>query len=494
MATLLLLLMTASAALAQTTVTAQWDRNTDSQTAGYRLYYGTSPGSYQWSVDAGNQTSAPITLSSGSVYYFTVRAYDRNFDYGSPSNEASVDLGQGGGGSSAPTAQITATMQSPNTALVTWYTTNAVSASINGTPLNAASGSASVPVSDTTTFTLVVTGATGAVATHSATVTLSAPGSGPTAQITATLGANNYVTVSWQTAGATSSWITANGAYYAVGPTGSAGITVSGPTTFTLTAQAPDGRRATSVATVGGAQPGDSSPTAQITATMGDNNYVTVTWQTANATSSWITANGAYYAVGPTGSAGITVSGPTTFTLTAQAPDGRRATSVASVGATQPVGGSPTAQIAATLGADNHVTVTWQATNASSTWITANGAYYAVGPSGSAGITVSGPTTFTLTAQAPDGRRATSVATVGGAQSGSAPTAQITATLGANNHVTVSWQATNASSTWITANGAYYAVGPTGSAGITVSGPTTFVLTAQAPDGQTATHAAAVTP
>ena len=97
-ATLLLLLMTASAALAQTTVTAQWDRNTDSQTAGYRLYYGTSPGSYQWSVDAGNQTSAPITLSSGSVYYFTVRAYDANFDYGSPSNEASIDLGQGEAG------------------------------------------------------------------------------------------------------------------------------------------------------------------------------------------------------------------------------------------------------------------------------------------------------------------------------------------------------------------------------------------------------------
>ena len=123
----------------------------------------------------------------------------------------------------------------------------------------------------------MVTGATGAVATHSATVTLSAPGSGPTAQITATLGANNYVTVSWQTTNATSTWITANGAYYAVGASGSAGITVSGPTTFTLTAQAPDGRRATSVATVGATQPGNSAPTAQITATMGANNYVTVT-------------------------------------------------------------------------------------------------------------------------------------------------------------------------------------------------------------------------
>ena len=86
------------------------------------------------------------------------------------------------------------------------------------------------------------------------------------------------------------------------------------------------------------------------------------------------------------------------------------------------------------------------------------------------------------------------MATVGATQSGSAPTAQITATLGANNHVTVTWGTTNASSAWITANGAYYAVGPTGSAGITVNGPTTFTLTAQAPDGRTATAAAPVTP
>ncbi len=270
-------------------------------------------------------------------------------------------------------------------------------------------------------------------------------------------------------------------------------MTVSGPTTFTLTAEAPDGRRATSVATVGTTQPTGGAPTAQITATMGANNYVTVTWQTANATTTWITANGAYYAVGPSGSAGITVSEATTFTLTAQAPDGRRATSVATVGSTQSTGGSPTAQITATLGDNNHVTVTWQTGNASSSWITANGAYYAVGPSGSAGITVSGPTTFTLTAQGPDGRTATSVATVGATANGSAPSAQITATLGANNHVTVTWQTANASSSWITANGAYYAVGPTGSAGITVNGPTTFTLTAQAPDGRQATSAA-VTP
>src|SRR5512134_2876654 len=75
LAGLMLLVVGASSASAQTTVTATWDRNTDTYTAGYRVYYGTAPGSYQWSLDAGNQVSAPVNLSPGSLYYFSVRAY-----------------------------------------------------------------------------------------------------------------------------------------------------------------------------------------------------------------------------------------------------------------------------------------------------------------------------------------------------------------------------------------------------------------------------------
>lgn len=61
----LLVLLPVSAAHAQSAVTATWDRNTDSNTAGYRVYYGTASGDYQWSVDVGNQTSAPLNLSLG---------------------------------------------------------------------------------------------------------------------------------------------------------------------------------------------------------------------------------------------------------------------------------------------------------------------------------------------------------------------------------------------------------------------------------------------
>jgi hypothetical protein len=163
-AAFLLVVAGASAAQAQTVVTATWDRNTDTTTAGYRVYYGTSPGSYQWSVDAGNQVSAPLSLTPGTIYYVAVRAYNADYEYGPPSSDVSVDLAR-------PTASISAVLQANNVALVTWSTTNAATAVINGYTVQP-SGSTTVTVSATTTFTLTATSASGVTATASATVTL----------------------------------------------------------------------------------------------------------------------------------------------------------------------------------------------------------------------------------------------------------------------------------------------------------------------------------
>ena len=321
-----MLLMTASAAMAQTTVTASWDRNTDSETAGYRLYYGTASGSYQWSVDAGNQTSAPIPLSPGSVYYFTVRAYNTNYEYGPPSSEVSIDLAPGGAGSSAPTAQLTATLQSANTALVTWQTTNAVAATINGTPLTAASGSASVNITGTTTFTLVATGASGAIVTRSATVTPGGtPTSGLTAEITATMQSANTALVTWSTANATRATI--NGTQLNAA-NGSASVYVNGTTTFTLVAADATGRErhAERHRDPGGAP--TSGLTAAITATMQTGNTALVTWSTANATRAWINGTPLNAA---NGSASVYVNGTTTFTLVATDAAGASVTRSATV-------------------------------------------------------------------------------------------------------------------------------------------------------------------
>jgi hypothetical protein len=164
-------ILAATAALAQNRVTAAWDRNSDSLTRGYRLYYGTASGNYQWSVDVGNNISAPLNLASGR-YYSVVRAYNSSNQYGPASNEVTFSVG--GTTTNAPTARIQASLQSANSALVSWQTTNATSATLNGTavPVN---GSTTVSVSATTTFTVVARNSAGATASASATVNVTPP-------------------------------------------------------------------------------------------------------------------------------------------------------------------------------------------------------------------------------------------------------------------------------------------------------------------------------
>jgi type IV pilus assembly protein PilY1 len=54
-----------------------WDPNTESDLAGYKVYYGTSSGSYTDSVDVGDVTMYTITgLTEGQTYYIAVTAYN----------------------------------------------------------------------------------------------------------------------------------------------------------------------------------------------------------------------------------------------------------------------------------------------------------------------------------------------------------------------------------------------------------------------------------
>src|SRR5260370_36832936 len=70
------LLFWAGAAQAAT-LTLSWDRNPESDIAGYTLSWGSQPGMYVSSVDVGNQTSSQVTgLVNGTAYYFVVRAYN----------------------------------------------------------------------------------------------------------------------------------------------------------------------------------------------------------------------------------------------------------------------------------------------------------------------------------------------------------------------------------------------------------------------------------
>jgi fibronectin type 3 domain-containing protein len=86
-------MLSASAFSAQ--VTLAWDPNTDSDTAGYKLYYGEASGSYSQVIDVGDTTSYTVTnLTNGNTYYFTSTAYDATGNESEHSNEVIKTLVQ----------------------------------------------------------------------------------------------------------------------------------------------------------------------------------------------------------------------------------------------------------------------------------------------------------------------------------------------------------------------------------------------------------------
>jgi hypothetical protein len=93
-----------------TSLKLAWDPSPDTSVTGYRLYYGTSGGSYTNVVDAGNRTDYTVTgLDAGTTYYFAATAYTGAGDEstfsnvtsyslpGSPSAPSSGSSGSGGG-------------------------------------------------------------------------------------------------------------------------------------------------------------------------------------------------------------------------------------------------------------------------------------------------------------------------------------------------------------------------------------------------------------
>jgi len=69
------------------TIHLAWDPSSGTVT-GYRIYYGTSSGSYPNKVDVGNVTECTISnLQEGVTYYFVARAYN---DYGESGNSNEV--------------------------------------------------------------------------------------------------------------------------------------------------------------------------------------------------------------------------------------------------------------------------------------------------------------------------------------------------------------------------------------------------------------------
>ena len=67
-----------------------WDRNPEANVVGYELYYGTAPGTYPNTVDAGNNTTATVSnLQEDTTYYFVVVARNKAGLIGPKSSEVS---------------------------------------------------------------------------------------------------------------------------------------------------------------------------------------------------------------------------------------------------------------------------------------------------------------------------------------------------------------------------------------------------------------------
>ena len=74
-------------------LTLAWDPNPDENIAGYKLHYGTAPGTYDQVIDVGNGSTGTVTdLSANITYYFVVTAYNDIGLESPPSNEVSYAL------------------------------------------------------------------------------------------------------------------------------------------------------------------------------------------------------------------------------------------------------------------------------------------------------------------------------------------------------------------------------------------------------------------
>jgi uncharacterized repeat protein (TIGR01451 family) len=75
-------------------ITLVWNVNSEPDVAGYRIAWGSSPGSHPNLIDAGNVTTYTVTgLTQGSTYYFVVQAYDGAGNLSPNSQETSAVAG-----------------------------------------------------------------------------------------------------------------------------------------------------------------------------------------------------------------------------------------------------------------------------------------------------------------------------------------------------------------------------------------------------------------
>ncbi len=89
----LIIFLFSGLAVAGSPATISWNANSESDLAGYRVYYGTSADNYSKVENVGNVTTYVINdLTPGVTYYFVVTAYDNSGNESGYSSEATLNI------------------------------------------------------------------------------------------------------------------------------------------------------------------------------------------------------------------------------------------------------------------------------------------------------------------------------------------------------------------------------------------------------------------
>ena len=324
-------------------------------------------------------------------------------------------------------------------ATLSWASTSADTASIdNGVGSVDTNGSISVSPSETTTYTIIVTGPGGS-ATDSVSVIVYQP---PTVNISAdpvTIIVGESTTLSWTSTNADS--VSIDQGIGSVGTNGSMIISPIEITTYTITATGQGGTAADSVTVTVYYPPTVNISTNPDAILAGES--ATLSWTSTDATSASISP--AIGLVEVDGSRTISPTETTTYTITATGPGGSATDSV-----TVTVYQLPTVSISASPGAivlGEPTTLSWTSTNADS--VSIDQGIGGVGTNGSMIISPIETTTYTITATGPGGSATDSVTVT---VYTSIPEVNISAspkTISQGGVATLTWTSSNTSSAFI---------------------------------------------
>ena len=287
-----------------------------------------------------------------------------------------------------------ASITNGGTSVLTWNTAGAFTVMTNNAAA-ALSGSASVSLSNTTTYTLIATGPNG-VTIIPVKVYVGTPAP-PSAQFSASapaILAGQSSTLSWNTADATN--ITINQGIGAVAASGTMAVSPITTTTYNLVAIGAASPVATNTVTITVFPTNTPAPTASITAAaqvISVGQFTLLTWLTTNASSA-ILDNGIGN-VPASGTLLIMPTNTTTYTLTASNPNGTVSTTI-TVTLRDPPAISAFSSAPSTVDSGNPATLTWSTAGADSVSIIPGIGF--VPSSGSTTVMPVSTTTYTLTA------------------------------------------------------------------------------------------------